>query len=334
MNNEVLLVVEDNAALREGVKEILTYEGFVVLTASNGREALEQMNNFTVDLILSDISMPEMDGFTFCSQVRARQEWVAIPFIFLTVHAEKEEILAGKHLGVEDYLIKPVSREELVIAVRGKLHRSRQIAEAQRQQAMLDSLTVLANAIDQRDSHTHKHIQRVTEYALALAVALGWKEQDLDHLRFGAILHDIGKILIPDSILLKVSALTPDEWVIIRRHPVIGAEMLKDIPYLAPAIPVVRYHHERWDGSGYPDGLVGEAIPPGARLLAIADSFDAMTSQRPYSPAKTMEEAYQEILRCSGRQFDPQGVRVFQSAWNAYQIQKIARRWGVSSRPA
>ena len=327
LDKETLLIVEDNEALREGLREMLSLEGFAVLTAANGRAALTQMTLLTPDLIVSDIAMPEMDGLAFFSAVRARPEWLTIPFIFLTARGEKQDILRGKNMGAEDYLVKPLTRDELVTAVRSRLERSEQLRLAQLQRAYEASLTALANAIDLRDRYTRGHVERVTAYSLALASKLSRPEINPGHLRFGAILHDIGKIHIPENILFKVTPLTNMEWQEIKRHPVSGAEMIKDIPYLAPAVPVILYHHERWNGQGYPEGLVGEAIPSGARIVAVADSFDAMTTSRPYSPARSPENAMQEIRDCSGTSYDPIIVDVFASLWEAGEIIRISNLW-------
>jgi putative two-component system response regulator len=326
MNSETLLIVEDNHALREGLREMLAIEGFRVHTAFNGREALRVMGNITPDLILSDITMPEMDGFSFFSEVRARQDWVTIPFIFLTARSEREDVLAGKTLGVEDYLIKPLSRDELVTAVRSRLARARQIQFAQLHQATEDTMTILANAIDLRDSYTGRHVERVRGFSVEIASILGWREGALDPLRFGAILHDIGKIFVDERVLRKTDKLTEFEWEEIKRHPVAGAEMIKNIPALAAAVPIIRHHHERWNGSGYPNGLAREQIPAGARIVALTDSFDAMTTTRPYSPGRTQEEAYAEIQRCSGLLFDPAVVDAFQQAWEQGAIQAVSAR--------
>lgn len=331
IGKETLLIVEDNDALREGLREMLNLEGFSILAAANGRAALEQMAIVTPDLIVSDISMPEMDGIAFFSAVRARPEWLTIPFLFLTARGEKQDILRGKYLGAEDYLVKPLTRDELITAVRSRLKRSEQLRMAQLRRAYEASLTALANAIDIRDRYTRGHVERVTAYTLAMARKLNWPEKDLDILRFGAILHDIGKIHIPENILFKVTPVTAAEWQEIKRHPVNGAEMIKDIPYLSPAVPIIRYHHERWNGQGYPEGLTGEEIPLGARIVAVADSFDAMTTQRPYSPARTLEDALQEILNCAGNSYDPAVVEVFQSLWNESQIRQISALWKYNS---
>jgi putative two-component system response regulator len=327
MANETLLVVDDNEALREGLSDMLSFEGFTVITSENGLEALEKMHAVSPDLIISDITMPQMDGYSFFNAVRSRPEWVTIPFIFLTARAEREDVLAGKNMGAEDYLVKPLSREELVTAVRARLARSRQLEMAQLQQAYEASLTALANAIDLRDRYTRGHVERVTSYAMMIAACMEWPEWRVEQLRFGAILHDIGKIHIRETTLFKETSLTDEEWEEIKKHPVNGAEMIKDIPYLSNAVSIVRHHHERWDGRGYPDQLAGETIPIEARIVAVADAFDAMTTERPYSPRRDLEEAYDEILHCSGKQYDPQVVEAFQLAWNSGEIHKIKATW-------
>jgi putative two-component system response regulator len=323
LNQETLLIVEDNPTLREGLQEMLSLEGFTVITAANGREALEKTKTTTPDLILSDIAMPEMDGIAFFREVRAHPEWISIPFLFLTARGEKEDILAGKDLGADDYLVKPLMREELLTTVRARLDRSQQLRVIQLQQAYETSLTVLANAIEVRDQYTRGHVERVMALAFAIAEQLGWRVQQLEQLRFGAILHDIGKIHIRETTLSKRTPLTPEERAEIRLHPVTGVEMIKDINHLISAIPVVRYHHERWDGTGYPEGLAGESIPLAARIVSVADSFDAMTTARPYSAARPPQEAYEEVLSMAGTQFDPAVVAAFARAWEAWKIQKI-----------
>jgi len=176
---------------------------------------------------------------------------------------------------------------------------------------------MLANAIELRDHHTRGHVERVRDHALAIAQQLGWTDGHQNHLEYGSILHDIGKIHILESVLKKPGPLNEEEWEEMKKHPIIGVEMIKNIPYLAPAIPVIRHHHERWDGYGYPDGLAGEAIPLPARIVAVADSLDAMTnSDRPYRKALSPEDAYDEIVRCSGTHFDPMIVKALQRAWD------------------
>lgn len=323
MSQETILIVEDNPTLREGLQEMLELEGFRIFTAVNGRRALEVMDEITPDLILSDIAMPEMDGHEYFHTVRDRPEWVTIPFIFLTARGEHEDIMAGKDMGAEDYLVKPVTRDDLITVVNSRLARSHELRVAQIQQAYETSLAVLANAIEVRDQYTRGHVERVMAYAFAIADHLNGEPLDREQLRFGAMLHDIGKIHIRESTLTKKDTLSPEEWQEIKLHPSTGAEMIKDIPYLLPAIPVVRYHHERWDGQGYPQGLAGEEIPLVARIVSIADGFDAMTTERPYSPARSPEQAYAEIVAGGGTRYDPTVVKAFNKAWDSGIIHTI-----------
>ncbi|HBX69874.1 MAG TPA: two-component system response regulator [Chloroflexi bacterium] len=324
MKQEIILIAEDNNVLRLALEEMLSIEGFVVLAAANGIEALSHMDVLTPDLIISDISMPEMDGYAFFEQVRANPDWLSIPFIFLTARGTKDDILTGKDLGAEDYLVKPLNRIELLTAVRSRLERSRQLRVVRLREAYEASLTMLANAIEARDQYTRGHVERVTAYAILLAKQMGWQGKRLEELRFGAILHDIGKIHVRETTLRKNGPLDPEEWEEIRQHPTIGASMVKDIPYLIPAIPAIKYHHERWNGSGYPYGLAGEEIPIIARIVAVADSFDAMTTTRVYQKARTPEKAYNDILKGAKNHFDPVVIAAFKRIWENGEIQKVA----------
>jgi putative two-component system response regulator len=320
MAGEIILIVEDNDVLRQGLQALLEAEGFSVHTAIHGLDGLEKVKSCPPDLILADISMPEMDGYAFFEAVRARPEWISIPFIFLTARRGREDVFAGKKLGAEDYLIKPVTRQELVTTIRSRMARSHQLLLAQLQQAYESSLIMLANAIELRDQYTGGHVERVRDYAAAIAEQMGWTTTRINHLNYGSILHDIGKIHILENVLSKPGPLNEDEWDEMRQHPVIGVEMIKNIPFLAPAIDVVRSHHERWDGKGYPDGLAGEAIPLSARIVAVADSLDAMTTSRYYRPRLTPDEALEEVQKCKGTQFDPAVVKAAEYAWDTIRV--------------
>ncbi len=323
MTEETILLVEDSDVLRQGLKSLLEQENYEVVTGGNGLEALEKLETVTPDLILADILMPKMDGYALFEAIRSRPEWISIPFIFLTARRERKHILAGKRLGAEDYLLKPISPDDLLTAIRSRLGRSQQLLLAQLQESYETSLIMLANAIEVRDPYTRGHVERVMNYAQTIAENLGWSSEEINNLRFGSILHDIGKIQIPEQILTKAGPLSEDEWVEMKMHPEVGVELIKDIPYLAPAVPVIRYHHERWDGSGYPLGLVGEKIPVIARIVAIADSFDAMTTERPYRKALSPAEACSEIESGSGTQYDPLIVEAFLHAWETGDITEI-----------
>jgi putative two-component system response regulator len=320
---EKILLVEDSQILREGLQALLEQEKYRVLAAANGLEALDLMQANLPDLILSDIVMPEMDGYSFFEAVRQKPEWLAIPFIFLTARREPQSVLAGKKMGADDYLLKPIEPEELLTVIRTRLARTQEILLVQIQESYETSLSVLANAIEVRDPYTRGHVERVRDYALAIAEELGWSKANLDQLRFGTILHDIGKINISERILQKKGPLEPSEWVEMEKHPSLGVDLIKEISFLSQAIPVVLYHHESWDGDGYPFGLQGEEIPHGARIAAVADSFDAMTMVRPYRNALTPEQAHSEIIACTGSKYDPEVIQAFQRAWDAGRIQAI-----------
>ena len=323
MTEETILLVEDSDVLRQGLKSLLEQENYQVITGGNGREALKKMELKTPDLILADILMPEMDGYALFEAVRTRPEWISIPFIFLTARRERKHILAGKRLGAEDYLLKPISPEDLLTAIRSRLGRSQQLLLAQLQESYEASLIMLANAIEVRDPYNRGHVERVMNYAQTIAEYLGWSSTEINNLRFGSILHDIGKINIPENILRKSGSLSEEEWVEMRKHPEMGAELVKGIHYLDPAVPVILYHHERWNGSGYPFGMKKEDIPLSARIVAIADSFDAMTTKRPYRDELTPEQACNEVISGSGIQYDPLMVEAFQHAWETEKITEI-----------
>ena len=318
-----ILVVEDDPAMLIAFQEVLEGAGFEVEVAVNGKDALAWLKTKQPDLILSDISMPIMDGFKLFEAIREIPGGALIPFIFLTARGTREDIFAGKSLGADDYITKPVTTQELLSAVNARLNRTDELMLAQLKTAYKESLLVLANAIEARDSYTHAHMKRLSHYASALANQLEWDNAQLEALEYGAILHDIGKIYVPEAVLCKDGKLSEDEWVEMRKHPEVGARMIRDIPYLSAALPMVLYHHERWDGNGYPEGLSGDAIPVSARLLSIADAFDAMTSDRPYRKALSGNVAYQEILDGSGKQFDPGMVETLRSCWTSGHFQEI-----------
>ncbi|MEK7443029.1 MAG: HD domain-containing phosphohydrolase [Chloroflexota bacterium] len=319
MSGELILIVEDDAMLSQGLQDWLQFVGYRVQLASNGREALERLENVHPNIILADIIMPEMDGYQLFEAVRSRPELNTIPFLFLTGRAQKHDILIGKGLGADDYITKPWGPEELLTAIRVKLKRTKDIAFTQLQRAYKDSLTVLANAIEARDAYTRGHVERVSSYSVMIAREMEMDDDEVDEIELGAILHDIGKIHVHESILSKPGELTPQEISEMRKHTEIGAFMVKDIPYLVPATPIIKYHHERYDGKGYPEGLSGEDIPLHARIMAIADLFDALTTIRSYHEAFSPEEAVAYIQNEAGKHFDPKIVEVFVRAWQKHK---------------
>ena len=321
-NGSKLLIVEDDPEMLVAFQEILEGSGYSVTTAANGKDALRLLQEIKPALIMSDITMPGMDGIELYKAVRERPEGAAIPFIFLTARGTREDIFAAKALGVDDYITKPTTRNELLTAVRARLQRTDELMLIQ----LKAVLRAMANAIEARAGiYTLRHVEAVNAYAQAMALDLGWDESQLEALEFGAILHDVGKIGVPEKILSKAGPLDEEEWAEMHMHPVYGAHMIEGNPYLESALPLVLHHHERWDGRGYPQGLAGENIPIGARLLAVADTFHAMTSDRAYRPAMASAKAFEEILAQAGNQFDPQMVNAFERCWHRGDIAKIHR---------
>ncbi|MGA2504320.1 MAG: HD domain-containing phosphohydrolase [Anaerolineales bacterium] len=310
-----ILLVEDDALLLEVMCNILEGEGFEIHPAKNGKQALELFINVKPDLIISDIMMPEMDGYELLKSIRKLPNGVTVPFLFLTARTERADVSLARSLGVDDYLFKPFDAPELINAVRSRLDRRRLVEMFDTRSAHLQTVIMLANVIEARDPYTAGHLERVRRLALNLAFALDWENEQIVILEFGAILHDIGKISIPSRVLKKTGPLDEGEWKLMRQHPEVGAKMLEGVDHLKPAIPYVLYHHEWWNGSGYPMGLKGENIPREGRLLAIVDAFDAMTTNRPYHVSMMAKEAIEEIIQNRGIYFDPDMVDVFIRAY-------------------
>jgi len=306
-----ILLVEDDPLLSEVMSDILKIENYEVFSASNGKEALDLFVTVKPDLVISDIMMPEMDGYEFLEAVRAMPQGVTVPFLFLSARTERTDVSRARALGVDDYLFKPFDGPELLNAVRARLDRRRMVELFDTRAAHLQTVIMLANVIETRDPYTAGHLERVRRLALNLAFALNWSTEDNAFLEFGAILHDIGKIIVPSHVLKKTGPLDEEEWKLMRKHPEAGAKMLEGVNHLRPAIPYVLYHHELWNGKGYPFGLKGEEIPREGRLLAIVDAFDAMTTNRPYHFSMLAEEALSEIERGKGIYFDPVMADVF-----------------------
>jgi putative two-component system response regulator len=300
-----ILVAEDNSDIIEVMRDVLETDGYRVTCARNGREALRAFEQEPPDLIVSDVMMPVMDGFTLLKEVRAHPAGAAVPFLFLSARTETAATAQARLLGADDYLFKPFDADDLSLAVRVKLARRAAVERFDTRAAHLQTVLMLANVVEARDRYTRGHVERVQQLALELARALGWPAEALAVLEFGALLHDLGKILVPRAVLNKSAKLEPDEWAALRRHPEDGAHMLAGVDHLRAAVPYVLHHHERWDGQGYPHRLAGDKIPVEGRLLAVVDAYDAMTSERPYRTPLSPVEASAEIVRQAGRQFDP-----------------------------
>jgi len=310
-----ILIVENEDRVRKIIAKTLEIEGYTVHQAHDANQAVRYLQQIRPDLLISDIDMPaaqpSQNGMNFYQTVRNNPSWTAIPFIFITRHHNAQDIQRARELGVEDYLPKPIDPEILVRIVHARLLRSAELQIALIDQAYLETIEVLANTVEGRDPYTHGHIGRVSMYAQWLAEALGWPAEQLRTLAFGARLHDIGKIVVPDQILKKPGDLTAEEWEMMKQHPRAGGKILMGILHLKDALNYVLYHHERWDGSGYPHGLCGRDIPIEGRVLAIADVFDALTTARPYHPARPPSDLLTYLNLRSGTENDPHLVPIF-----------------------
>lgn len=329
-----VLVVDDEPAVWELLGEKLGRSGFEWRGCSSGEEALGWLRRESFDAIISDLKMPGLTGLNLLKKIRGGHPHIA--FLMATGEDDIRVGVEAMKEGSDDYLIKPFHLETAVGSIRRALEKKRLELELEKYREHLeeivdqhtrqlqtamkriertydDTLEALGAALDLRDTETAGHSRRVSLYCLTVARAMGCTPEQLRTITRGAYLHDIGKIGIPDSILLKEGKLTADELAVMQTHVRIGYELLSRIPFLAAAAEIVLAHQERYDGTGYPQGLMGEEIPLGARIFAVADTLDAMTSDRPYRQALSVSRAREEIIRESGKQFDPDVVRVFLS---------------------
>jgi putative nucleotidyltransferase with HDIG domain len=334
VQKEKILVVDDEEAIREVISTLLEAQGYCCTICANGRLALDAFRQDAFDLVLSDIVMPEMDGLKLLSELR--RDDPDVPVIMVTAMHDISIALEAIRAGAYDYILKPFERDQLNLSVRRALEHRHLVIENRTYQADLEhlvaertqqlsialqdleqsydyTLEALGGALDAKDAETEGHCQRVTAFTITIARAMDVDKALLRHIARGAFLHDIGKMGVPDQILRKPGPLTAEEREIMRRHCEIGFAVLERIPFLKEAAEIVLTHQECYDGSGYPRGLKGEGIPLGARIFAVADTLDAMISDRPYRKALPISAARDEILRYSGRQFDPQVVKVFMS---------------------
>lgn len=328
-----ILVVDDEEAIREIVTSMLVSANYQCRQAGSGVEALALLNSGEeFELMLSDLMMAELDGIGLLE--RTKEKFPDMPVVMVTAVHDISVALAAIRNGAYDYLLKPFEREQLLNTVRRALENRRLKMENRAYQTNLESLVAarteqlrkamaslersydvtleaLGDALDLKDAETEGHSKRVTAYTIAIARRMGLPADQIRIIARGAFLHDIGKMAIPDDILNKPGKLTEEQVLIMREHCYHGYQMVKKIPFLAEASEIVYSHQEKFDGSGYPRGLKGEEIPLGARIFAIADTLDAITSDRPYRSAQSWAAAREEIDRWTGKQFDPDVVAVF-----------------------
>ena len=304
-----ILIVDDNEINRRLIRAMLKTTSYHIVECHKAVEALETLLSDKVDLVILDLMLPEMGGPEFCRRLKADRRTRLIPVLMMTSVQGFENEVVGITSGADEFLTKPLHPAVLRARIRSML----------RNKALIDSLEeaesilfALAQAVEQRDQYTGLHCQRLATYSVALGEALGLSRTELRALYRGGYLHDIGKIGVPDAILYKKGALTEAEWVVMRSHTTKGEEICRPMKSLAPVLPIIRSHHERWDGTGYPDGLSGEEVPLLARVLQVADIYDALTTARSYKAALTHEEAAAVMMQEVERGWrDPELVSLF-----------------------
>jgi putative two-component system response regulator len=287
-----ILVADDQAMNRELLEELLSTQGFKVITAPDGAAAVEELTRTQVDLVLLDVVMPLLNGFEVCEKIKSNPETYLIPVILITALSDKQDRIEGIKAGADDFLTRPVDRAELLARVQSLLKLKFRTDELERAESVLFSL---ARSIEGKDPHTHGHCERLSENSTRLGEYLGLPEDQITALRRAGVVHDIGKVAVPDAILLKPGRLTEEEWKVMREHPTVGERICAPLKSFRLVLPIIRHHHEKYDGSGYPDGLRGDAIPVAARVLQIVDVYDALTNERPYKKAFSTADALQTM---------------------------------------
>ncbi len=324
-----LLIVDDEPTNLQVLRQILQAD-YRLLFARDGHKALELARQEQPNLILLDVMMPGLTGHATCQALKADPGTRQIPVIFVTALSETDNEALGFELGAVDYLIKPVSPAIVKARVRNHLSLVRM---EELLQSRMEIIERLGRAAEYKDNETGLHVIRMSHYAQTLARAAGWTADAAEELLTAAPMHDIGKIGIPDQILLKPGPLSAEEWAVMRTHPQIGADIIGEHPssLLKLAREIALHHHEKWDGSGYPFGLQGEAIPASARIVAIADVFDALTTARPYKQAWHVDDALAQLQQDQGKHFDPTLVAQFMTVLP--EILAIKEKWKETSAP-
>lgn len=330
MSLDPILVVDDEPQNLATMRQILGAEHRLVF-ARNGAEALAAVAKHHPSLVLLDIQMPDFNGYEVCRRLKADPATEHIPVIFVTALSEVGDEAKGFEAGAVDYIAKPVSPP--LVRARVRIHLSL-VQSARLEASQRDAIFMLGEAGHFKDTDTGVHIWRMATYAQRLAAAAGWNAHDCHLLEQAASMHDTGKVGIPDAILQKPGKLDAAEWEIMKTHSRIGHDILSksDAPVFQLAAQVALHHHERWDGSGYPDGLAGEAIPEAARIVAIADVFDALSMKRPYKPAWPMEQVMQTIRASAGSHLDARLVALFEAHLD--QILDAKNHWQNTTHPA
>jgi putative two-component system response regulator len=303
-----ILIVDDDPAIIDLLVRILSRDGYTTIIARNGLEALECVEREPPDLILLDVTMPLLDGFAVCQRLKDNEATALIPVTMLTGLDDRENRQRGLEVGTDDFLTKPFDTSLLRARISSQLRLKRLTDQLERTEQVI---FMLALAVEAKDAYTEGHLRRLASYSEQLAIAAAIPSNQLKAIRFGGLLHDIGKISIDDAILRKPGKLTADEYEQIKQHPEYGARIIQPMRFASEVGPIIRYHHERWDGQGYPQGLCGEEIPIGARIVAVVDAYDAMMTDRPYRRSLGLAESLRRLQEGQGTQWDPQLVEIF-----------------------
>ena len=317
LKQKSILIVDDSKSILNLVSNNLQNSGFNALTAGNGEEALQLLASNDVDIILSDIMMPILDGFTLCAKVKQTKKWASIPFIMMSSHSERGFIKRSIQYGADSFIVKPFNIHEVVERIERLLSDEYQklfqkkISLSKERSLLLNSISSLVSALEARDGYTKGHSEQVADISSKMLRLMGGSKEEIETQHLGGRLHDIGKIGISDAVLLKKSKLTDNEFMQIKQHPVIGAKILRHLSSLTEISKMVLYHHERFDGKGYPEGLKGSRIPLSARLIAVADTFHALTSNRPYRDGLPDEIAFDIMEKNRGTQLCPECLNLF-----------------------
>ena len=304
-----ILVVEDDAHIRDVLSGLLGTLGYRMLMAASAEQALDALNVVSPDLVLTDVHLGAMSGIELCVRLKADPRYELMPVVILTAVGDLEARVAGLAAGADDFFTKPVAFVELRTRLGALLRVRLLLSQLERAEAVI---TTLALTIEARDPYTLGHCDRLSRYAVAVGEGLGLDPEMVRSLRLGGYLHDLGKIAVPDGVLLKPGPLDPIEYERIRAHPGAGSDLVLGLRSMELVRPIMRHHHEKWDGSGYPDGLKGEAIPLGARIISVVDVFDALHTERPYKAALSRSEAVSTLIRETDLGYwDPRVVESF-----------------------
>jgi putative two-component system response regulator len=289
-----ILIADDHESSRAGLEGLLGLEGLKVIAVEDGAAALDAFYLHHPDMLLLDVNMPRLSGIEVCRRLKNNPETYLVPIVLITALTATEDRIRGIEAGADDFVNKPVEREQLIARVRSLLRQKAYTDELERAESVLFAL---ARSIEGKDPYTEGHCERLSEYSAQLGEHMRLDAPQIKALRRAGIVHDIGKVAVPDSILLKPARLTRGERLILQRHPVVGERICAPLKSFQLVLPIIRHHHEKLDGTGYPDNLKGDRIPLTARILQIVDIYDALTTERPYKPALSVEQAMAVMAR-------------------------------------